>query len=554
MAACIYIKDKQNRKFKIVNQSRDLTVRNATFGGNVVINGNLTVAGTRDLEPASDAQDRREEAYRKRVEIAYEQYSVEPPEHDNNGDEETHPTYIGNFSKGLQHNSLGEPVAASYESLLTAVDSGRPDDYDAIITGHADARLKNPQAAVAFDTEGADSHALDEQPAPPFASAWRAGEAVEVMWMALCRDVSFLDYDTDLTIADACVDLSAMSDFRGPKDAGNVTPDTLFRLDNPGVLDGPHISQFLYLNAPYGAVTVDQKMTTPVAGASNDFNTTLVDWLARQNGQNPSATLTMDGTKRYIRNGRDLGQWVHIDVLNQCAMHAMLVLFAIGCPFNVGNPYNDSTNQCGFATFGGPQIITLIAEVCSRALKAQWFQKWNVHRALRPEEYWGRVDRHLSSEATYPLHADVLGSDAAAAVYAANSTWFLPNAYPEGCPLHPAYGSGHATVAGATVTVLKAFFDGSFVIPAPKIPNSAGTALVDYVGADLTVTGELNKLASNIAQGRCMGGVHWRSDSTESLKLGEQVAIEVLRDWKPMYNENFAGFTFQKFDGTTVTI
>jgi hypothetical protein len=69
-----------------------------------------------------------------------------------------------------------------------------------------------------------------------------------------------------------------------------------------------------------------------------------------------------------------------------------------------------------------------------------------------------------------------------------------------------------------------------------------------------TIKNELNKLASNIAQGRCMGGVHWRSDSTESLKLGEEVAIEILRDWKPMYNENFAGFTFEKFDGTTVTI
>jgi membrane-associated phospholipid phosphatase len=280
----------------------------------------------------------------------------------------------------------------------------------------------------------------------------------------------------------------------------------------------------------------------------------LVDWLARQNGQNPSATLTMDGTKRYIRNGRDLGQWVHIDVLNQLAMHAMLVLFSIGCPLNVGNPYLTIANQCGFGTFGGPQVVTLIAEVCSRALKAQWFQKWNVHRSLRPEEYWGRVDRHLSGATSYPLNTDVLTSNAATQAYLANGTWFLPMAFPEGCPLHPAYGSGHATVAGATITILKAWFDGSFVIPSPQIPNAAGTALVPYVGAPLTVTGELNKLASNIAQGRCIAGVHWRSDSTESLTLGEQVAIEVLRDWKPTYNEPFVGFTFQKFDGTTVTI
>jgi hypothetical protein len=32
-------------------------------------------------------------------------------------------------------------------------------------------------------------------------------------------------------------------------------------------------------------------------------------------------------------------------------------------------------------------------------------------------------------------------------------------AFPEVSPSHPSYGSGHATVAGAYVTTLKAFFD-----------------------------------------------------------------------------------------------
>jgi len=30
----------------------------------------------------------------------------------------------------------------------------------------------------------------------------------------------------------------------------------------------------------------------------------------------------------------------------------------------------------------------------------------------------------------------------------------LPMAFPEGSPIHPAYGAGHATVAGACVTIL----------------------------------------------------------------------------------------------------
>jgi hypothetical protein len=44
----------------------------------------------------------------------------------------------------------------------------------------------------------------------------------------------------------------------------------------------------------------------------------------------------------------------------------------------------------GFGTFGGPHILALLTEVSTRALKAVWYQKWLVHRRLRPEEFGGR--------------------------------------------------------------------------------------------------------------------------------------------------------------------
>lgn len=73
-------------------------------------------------------------------------------------------------------------------------------------------------------------------------------------------------------------------------------------------------------------------------------------------------------------------------------------------------------------------------------------------------------------------------------------------------------------------------------------------------GADLTVGGELNKLASNIALGRDTAGVHWRSDSIEGLKLGEAVAIGILTDLRTTCPESFDGFSFTRFDGTTLRI
>jgi hypothetical protein len=134
-------------------------------------------------------------------------------------------------------------------------------------------------------------------------------------------------------------------------------------------------------------------------------------------------------------------------------------------------------------------------------------------------------------------------------------------AFPEGSPTHPAYGAGHATVAGACVTILKAWFKESTKLVdlgvTPLQPSDDGLSLLNYTGADagdLNVGGELNKIASNVALGRDIAGVHWRSDATESLKLGEKVAIGILKDQRSCYNEAFGGFTLTKFDGTVSTV
>ena len=181
-----------------------------------------------------------------------------------------------------------------------------------------------------------------------------------------------------------------------------------------------------------------------------------------------------------------------------------------------------------------------------------------VHRRIRPEVFAGRIDRALYGSANYPVHAEILnsvGSSRRLGAYLTPGVGLLPMAFPEGSPTHPSYGAGHATVAGACTTILKAWFDESFVIPNPVVPDVTGTSLLPYTGRfDLTVGGELNKIASNVALGRNMAGVHWLSDATESLKLGEAVAISVLRDQKGCYNENFNGFSLTKFDGTTITV
>ncbi len=112
-------------------------------------------------------------------------------------------------------------------------------------------------------------------------------------------------------------------------------------------------------------------------------------------------------------------------------------------------------------------------------------------------------------------------------------------------------------LGGACITVLKFFYDGSFVIPNPVISSDDGLTLNPYTGADagqLTVTGELNKLGHNVSFGHGVhAGIHWRTDTDISMLLGEAVALSVLRDRAQTYNEKFT-VHLTKFDGTTTKI
>src|ERR1043166_4181711 len=124
--------------------------------------------------------------------------------------------------------------------------------------------------------------------------------------------------------------------------------------------------------------------------------------------------------------------------------------------FNPANPYLTSRTQEGFGTFGAPAYAAATAEIATAALKAVWYQKWVVHRRLRPEAFGGAVHNHLTNRRQYPIHGDILNSAAVAQVFSKYGAYLLPQAFPEGSPLHPSYGAGHATVAGACVTILKA--------------------------------------------------------------------------------------------------
>ncbi|HEX8065947.1 MAG TPA: vanadium-dependent haloperoxidase [Thermoleophilaceae bacterium] len=526
-------------------------------------------------------QSRPKRARKVREDAARFAFDQPHPDQQPNGDEERFPDRIGSYSKGLPHDDRGEVDGDAYQALLTAVESGDPADFEAIPLGDPSScpselgrRLVNPQSGFAFDLEGPDAQALALPPAPRLDSAEEAGEMAELYWMALLRDVDFEDYATDATAAEAAADLSRFSDFRGPKEGGKVTPGTLFRGFTPGDVAGPFVSQFLLRDFDYGTLRVSQREQRAKPGV--DYVTDPAEWLRIQNGCDPGVSrmkqleLDEDGNpvRRYIRNGRDVATYVHFDALYEAYLNACLILLgsppaedprAQTAPFDAGNPYVGPSTQEGFGTFGPPHVLSLVCEVATRALKAVWWQKWGVHRRLRPEEFGGRVQRVKTGAADYPIGEELLGSPVLDRVNEGFGSYLLPLAFPEGSPTHPSYGAGHATVAGACVTILKAWFDESVAIAdlfTPVVANPAGDGLDEFTGPDageLTVGGELNKVAANVAIARNMAGVHWRSDYTESLRLGERVAIQILEEQAPTYNERFS-FTLTTFDGESVTI
>ncbi len=505
-----------------------------------------------DAEPAGPVggERRRERAFRNRITAAHEEFRVPIPPQVNNGDEALYPNRIGNYSKGLPHDhDLVEVIPAAYDSLLTAVRSGDPNDFANIPLGGT-AKLVSPQAGLAFTLEGTDTGQLSSPPAPRLASPQRAGEMVEDYWMALTRDIPFSQYGSEPLTAAAIADLNHLSDFRGPKIKGQVTPETLFRGTTPGELIGPYISQFLLQDVTYGALSVSQRYRTYPPGM--DYLTNFDLWRECENGI--LITNQPFPSSSYIKNGRDLAAYAHVDFMAQANLTAALWLLSHGVPFNSGNPYLRIANQAPSTTFGNQHILSLLGEVSVLALKAVLYQKWIVHRAIRPEEYGALVDKTFRHVAEYPLHDDVLNSDAVSRVFSSHGSYLLPQANPEGCPLHTSYPEAHGVVAGATVTALKAFFNESFVIANPVVASDDGELLLPYIGPDLTVGNELNKLANNIALGRDIEGVHWRTDASEALVLGEKAAISILRDQRRNFNEPFAGFTFTKFDGSTITV
>lgn len=497
-----------------------------------------------------DREKRRKVSFKIRKNAALDEKNRGVIDHETNGDEEAYPNRIGNFSKTLPHDPVtGEVDPDAYNALLHALNSAKFDDFENIPAG-GQGSLANPMGGFAYNMEGPDNAAIRINPPPALASPEFAAQLAELYWMACLRDVPFSEYGSHPLARTAQIDLSKFSGYTGPSDQGVIGPQDLFRTSYRGVQTGPMVSQFLYLPFSYDGITIDPMIDTP---AQEDFVTDFATWVDVQNGNGPRGIPT-DGTKVYPHTVRDLGKIAGSDTINSVYFRAMQIFGFLG-PTDAANPYKNAVRQIPFATFGLGHLVELIGKV-HKGERHAWWQKWNVHRFLRPEAAGGRVHRIKTDGADYPVHDDlIMRSSVLDHIHDKFGSYLLPQMFRNGAPSHPSFVAGHAISAGACVTLMKAWYDEDTEWPFDSVEATPdGQALIPYVSETLTVGGELNKLAHNLSFGRDMSGVHWRADNIEGIRQGEELAIRILREEKVTYAEDFDGFTLTKFDGETITV
>ncbi len=370
----------------------------------------------------------------------------------------------------------------------------------------------------------------------------------------------------------------------------------------------------------YGTQIIDQRSVVSDEGI--DWLTNYAAWLDAQNGVDFNGFDVFKRRRRFLTTPRDVATYVHYDALYQAYLNACLLMLG---PVSVPNaflkdrglPESRSRTRSAFASFGGPHILALVTEVSTRALKAVWRQKWQYHRRMRPEvlgalvtlqanapagsshigstSLRGKLETMLSGNiangaippvlleaiATHnadqnarsgPRFDDKMEAALGLPAIDADKNYLLPIAFPEGSPTHPAYGAGHATVAGACVTALKAFFEmfedddctpRVWPLPVYEARFKAGGAGANAnEGGELdevtpapaiTIQGELDKLAMNVANARNMAGVHYYTDYYESIRLGERVTVSILEEQLSLYPEAVS-MHFTSFDGDDVRI
>ncbi|KAJ1630382.1 phosphatidic acid phosphatase type 2/haloperoxidase [Pavlovales sp. CCMP2436] len=474
------------------------------------------------------------------------------------------------FSKTLKHDAAtGLPSVQNVTTLLAAVQCPSAASVAAIVLNPLSQRkLEGIVGGFDFTMMGGDPRAPHSPIVWPVDSAEHAFEMAEVYAMQLLRDTKFTDWESSPKVH-AIVDFlnGFAAKTTAPTVNGQITPRTLLRGGGvPGSTIGPYVSQFMLHDFWYGGTHFVQKFNIE---PDTNNGLTWQGWLDIQDGVTKNLPIVPAGEAVRARSGRLLernfwrqqpnpfappphmspsldtpGSNVHSDAPFSWYFNAA----QIAVQMDVGATGIQSSQTSSWATAGDIDVFASVSHVSLVAMRVAWHNKWSMIMKIRPEVFAQRLElarrfpKLVNGRRPIPgLAAIQQNMQAAGGLLqmvlndnknrtGGQESLLLALQYPEGSPTHPSHPSGHATVAGACVTVLKAMLETLVEGPSGELvplkwgsatrktvqASALGDALIAYEGedaAEMTVNGELNKLASNVAHGRAWAGVHFRTDA-----------------------------------------
>lgn len=222
------------------------------------------------------------------------------------------------------------------------------------------------------------------------------------------------------------------------------------------------------------------------------------------------------------------------------------------------------------------QLLATLQEGAARAIKTVRRRRINTHLRARPfvlgqlatlrangripdkEPFAGSVDAHLQKLAAARTRwFSLLGAIDTLNQRQQGGTGTLPGEVsyllPAHTPAHSSAMASQAAVAGCCVTLLKALFE-MFTGARSPVPLPDDTRFdLHQRTRPLTLQGELNKLAANIALGPALCAARYPSECRDDLRMGERIAVGLLFE-HCLDHTRPVTLRFDDFDGAQIRL
>jgi len=336
-------------------------------------------------------------------------------------------------------------------------------------------------------------------------------------------------------------------------DDGQLTLRTIFRGGLGFSENAPRLSPIFQLDTEVS----ETGGYMPPLSETSDMSSWL-SWCAAHSGA--SLRPQCDQVQPEIQSLGHLSEYIHQAMPSRLFHNAALDALARGAEVDHGlcpdYPASHSWN--------GPRILNLMAKAEQQAQRLSTDNMMRNRRHYhRPPVTAARMSVHLACQdmssdkndtfrqaadeladaAPNLLHWYTQAQDVMRGPQTIEPALFLPLSGTGNAPLHPSDFTSTVMIAGALGTLIKAVFETS---PEALRP-------VRDQGPDRHLEADIDQLVANISLARLVAGGHFPAENYQDLRLGQTIALHLLRDTLGQENRS-TQLSFRDFDGRRLTL